>query len=228
MRGRGECPDPAARYPAGGLAQLARAPSPAPARSRTTILSPLQWRPPPDGGARRRAESKAIAVEFGASCTCCARPVSAPSQCSARSRPGPDGPPPSGSLRIVRSARFARGLPDRRLPQNSTESQVSRITDFYTFTPHFRCFMSRFLLLKNLERVLERLAGRSRRTACRSRRTSCTSARASSSLWARALGEPSIAAVRFCEPFPARIVDELERLAVIVERTRRISARSSQ
>eukprot|EP00964_Phaeocystis_antarctica_P047945 scaffold27766_cov60-Phaeocystis_antarctica.AAC.1 len=38
----------------------------------------LQWRPPPDGGARRRAESKAIAVEFGASCTCCARPVSAP------------------------------------------------------------------------------------------------------------------------------------------------------
>ena len=88
--------------------------------------------------------------------------------------------------------------------------------------------MSRFLLLKNLERVLERLAGRSRRTACRSRRTSCTSARASSSLWARALGEPSIAAVRFCEPFPARIVDELERLAVIVERTRRISARSSQ
>ena len=39
VRGRGECPDPAARYPAGGLAQLARAPSPAPARSRTTILS---------------------------------------------------------------------------------------------------------------------------------------------------------------------------------------------
>ena len=46
----------------------------------------LQWRPPPDGGARRRAESKAIAVEFGASCTCCARPVSAPGQCPARTR----------------------------------------------------------------------------------------------------------------------------------------------
>ena len=68
----------------------------------------LQWRPPPDGGARRRAESKAIAVEFGASCTCCARPVSAPGQCPARSRAGSDGPPPSDSLRIVRSARFAR------------------------------------------------------------------------------------------------------------------------
>ena len=39
VRGRGECPDPAARYPADSLAQLARAPSPAPARSRTTILS---------------------------------------------------------------------------------------------------------------------------------------------------------------------------------------------
>ena len=66
----------------------------------------LQWRPPPDGGARRRAESKAIAVEFGASCTCCARPVSAPGP--ARSRAGSDGPPPSDSLTIVRSARFAR------------------------------------------------------------------------------------------------------------------------
>ena len=39
VRGRGECPDPAARYPAGTWAQLAGAPSPAPASSCTTIVS---------------------------------------------------------------------------------------------------------------------------------------------------------------------------------------------
>ena len=39
MRGRGECPDPAAGYLAGVLAQLARAPSPAPASSCTAIVS---------------------------------------------------------------------------------------------------------------------------------------------------------------------------------------------
>jgi len=39
VRGRGACPDPAARYPAGDWAQLAGAPSPAPASSCTTILS---------------------------------------------------------------------------------------------------------------------------------------------------------------------------------------------
>ena len=32
VRGRGECPDPAARYPAGGWAQLVGTPSPAPAK----------------------------------------------------------------------------------------------------------------------------------------------------------------------------------------------------
>ena len=47
----------------------------------------LQWRPPPDGGARRRAESKAIAVELGASRTCCTRPDLAPGQCPALKRP---------------------------------------------------------------------------------------------------------------------------------------------
>jgi hypothetical protein len=39
VRGRGECPDPAAGYLAGVLAQLARAPSPAPASSCTAIVS---------------------------------------------------------------------------------------------------------------------------------------------------------------------------------------------
>ena len=39
MRGRGECPDPAAGYPAGDLAELASAPSPAPASSCTAIVS---------------------------------------------------------------------------------------------------------------------------------------------------------------------------------------------
>ena len=47
----------------------------------------LQWRPPPDSGARRRAESKAIATEFGASRTCCTRPVSSPGQSPALTRP---------------------------------------------------------------------------------------------------------------------------------------------
>ena len=39
VRGRGECPDPAAGYPAGGWAELASAPSPAPASSCTAIVS---------------------------------------------------------------------------------------------------------------------------------------------------------------------------------------------
>jgi hypothetical protein len=39
VRGRGECPDPAAGYPAGDLAELASAPSPAPASSCTAIVS---------------------------------------------------------------------------------------------------------------------------------------------------------------------------------------------
>ena len=39
VRGRGECPDPAAGYPAGGWAELAGAPSPAPASSCTAIVS---------------------------------------------------------------------------------------------------------------------------------------------------------------------------------------------
>ena len=39
MRGRGECPDPAAGYPAGGWVELASAPSPAPASSCTTSVS---------------------------------------------------------------------------------------------------------------------------------------------------------------------------------------------
>ena len=39
VRGRGECPDPAAGYPAGGWAELASASSPAPASSCTAIVS---------------------------------------------------------------------------------------------------------------------------------------------------------------------------------------------
>ena len=39
VRGRGECPDPATGYPAGGWAELAGAPSPAPASSCTAIVS---------------------------------------------------------------------------------------------------------------------------------------------------------------------------------------------
>ena len=39
MRGRGECPDPAAGYPAGVWVELASAPSPAPASSCTTSVS---------------------------------------------------------------------------------------------------------------------------------------------------------------------------------------------
>ena len=39
VRGRGECPDPAAGYPAGGWAELAGASSPAPASSCTAIVS---------------------------------------------------------------------------------------------------------------------------------------------------------------------------------------------
>ena len=39
VRGRGECPDPAAGYPAGGWTELAGAPSPAPASSCTAIVS---------------------------------------------------------------------------------------------------------------------------------------------------------------------------------------------
>ena len=38
VRGRGECPDPAAGYPAGGWAELASAPSPAPASSCTASV----------------------------------------------------------------------------------------------------------------------------------------------------------------------------------------------
>jgi len=39
VRGQGECPDPAAGYPAGGWAELAGAPSPAPASSCTAMVS---------------------------------------------------------------------------------------------------------------------------------------------------------------------------------------------
>ena len=41
VRGRGECPDPAADHPAGGWAELAGAPSPAPASSCTASLAEL-------------------------------------------------------------------------------------------------------------------------------------------------------------------------------------------
>ena len=58
VRGRGECPDPAARYPAGGWAQLAGAPSPAPASSCTTILS-LSRGQAADGSPTRRLAAPA-------------------------------------------------------------------------------------------------------------------------------------------------------------------------
>jgi len=58
VRGRGECPDPAARHPAVSWAQLAGAPSPAPARSRTTIVS-LSWGQAADGYLTRHLTARA-------------------------------------------------------------------------------------------------------------------------------------------------------------------------
>jgi len=92
----------------------------------------LQWRPPPDGGARRRAESKAIAVEFGASCTCCARPVSSPGQCPALTRPWETSHWWFRSLKtVLRSAQFARlqqrlGLPPHQDCFSSHNTDLDR------------------------------------------------------------------------------------------------------